>query len=284
MAGKLEKRPVIVPGYRAGQLTVEEATAVRRCGYVVWRCRCDCGGERLLDTRCLQRGSVTDCGCRTKVAPGQKDLTGQRFGKLVCLEPTDGRGENGALIWRCRCDCGNLCEAQSTQLQRGYRKSCGCLGHPPLKDYVGRRFGKLTVTGYAGKQNGMHRWACRCDCGRETTVGQTLLQSGKTKSCGCIQTGSIVKNLKLYDGTSVTKLESSRKKRIASNTSGYTGVYRHQKSGKWMAQITFKGKTYYLGSYDRLEDAVQARRKGEEMHGTFLQWYYDQFEKDSGGT
>ena len=47
--------------------------------------------------------------------------------------------------------------------------------------------GQLTVIEYAGKRAGMHRWKCVCDCGNETIVGQTLLQTGKTKSYGCIQ-------------------------------------------------------------------------------------------------
>ena len=43
-----------------------------------------------------------------------------------------------------------------------------------------------------------------------------------------------------------------------------------------MAQICFKGKTYYLGSYAKQEDAVHARRQGEEMYEEFLAWYYEQ--------
>ena len=50
--------------------------------------------------------------------------------------------------------------------------------------------------------------------------------------------------------------------------------YRSARSGKWQAQITFKRKTYYLGSFDKLEDAVKARKRGEEMHDVFLEWYY----------
>lgn len=58
--------------------------------------------------------------------------------------------------------------------------------------------------------------------------------------------------------------------------SGHTGVYRQAKSRKWAAQITFKGKTYYLGAYDKIEDAVKARKRGEEIHGDFLDWYRSQ--------
>lgn len=266
--------PKVQVGYRVGRLTVLSSTSLRKNGYTVWRCVCDCGGEILLDTRCLQRGTVRDCGCETAVKPGQKDLTGLRFGKLVCIEPTGQRGSGGGTVWRCRCDCGNECLAVSTQLTHGYKKSCGCLGHPSLKNFVGKRFGMLTVVEYAGKCDGMHRWRCRCDCGRETVVGQSLLQSGHTKSCGCLQRKQILENLCLVDGTSVTILETTRHRLISSNTSGYNGVYRNKRTQKWTAQITFKGQTHYLGSYDRIEDAVKARQCGEKMHDDFLERYF----------
>lgn len=327
-------KPKIGIGFRIGKLTVSEPTGERKNGYMVWNCTCDCGGAIQLDTRTLQRGTVRDCGCETKVKPGQKDLTGQRFGRLVCLEPSPRRDKQGGTQWLCQCDCGKQCLAATHQLLCSYKKSCGCLSHPPLKDYVGKRFGMLTVLEYAGKRDGMHRWRCLCDCGNETIVGQTLLQSGRTKSCGCngsppmenltgrifgkltvlelaewkkgtsywrcrcecgnetivryvylinghtkscgcLQRGAILDNLRLVDGTSVTKLEAMRNRTISSNTSGYTGVYRQKNSGKWAAQITFKNKTYYLGAYDNIDDAIKARKRGEEMHDDFLEWYYE---------
>lgn len=264
-------------GYRVGQLEVIAPTEERKNGYTVWRCRCGCGSERLVDTRTLQRGTVRDCGCMTKVPPGASDLTGKRFGKLVAIAPTDQRKYSGGVVWRCLCDCDNVVYVSTHQLLSGYRKSCGCLSHPPLKDFIGKRFGQLTVTGYEGKRAGMHRWKCRCDCGKDTVVGQTLLQSGKTKSCGCLQQNVILENLKLVDGTSVTVLEASKKHPIRSNTSGYTGVYQNKQTGKWRAQITFRRKTYYLGSFEKLEDAVKARKRGEEMHEDFLNWYYQEY-------
>ena len=161
------KMQMIGPGYRLGMLTVEEATPERKGRYVVWRCKCDCGGEVLLDTRKLQRGTQKDCGCRTKIAPGIKDLTGKRFGKLVALEPTEER-KRTSVVWRCRCDCGREALVPASQLHNGFVKSCGCLSHPPIKDYVGRRFGKLTVEAYAEKKDGHHMWKCICDCGNES--------------------------------------------------------------------------------------------------------------------
>lgn len=137
---------------------------------------------------------------------------------------------------------------------------------------MGKRFGRLTVTGYAGKENGIHRWKCICDCGKETVVGQSSLQRGRTKSCGCLQATIYRENLELCDGTSIAMLRASKNGRlIKTNTSGYNGVYYHNRRGLWVAQITFKGKTKYLGAYEKLEEAVKARLKGEEIYDEFLE-------------
>ncbi|MBP3210369.1 MAG: hypothetical protein J6M64_10785, partial [Oscillospiraceae bacterium] len=57
-----KKTPISWPGTRIGHLTVLDATDQRKGRYIVWRCKCDCGNEILLDTRALQRGTITDCG------------------------------------------------------------------------------------------------------------------------------------------------------------------------------------------------------------------------------
>ncbi len=259
-------------GYRVGRLTAEEPTEQRKGGYIVWKCRCDCGGEILLDTRCLKRGTVRDCGCLSKVRPGQRDISGSRFGKLTAICPTEKRSARGSILWLCRCDCGREALAEAGQLVRGDRKSCGCMRHPVLKDFVGKRFGKLTVLAYVGKEAGMHKWKCRCDCGKESVVGQSLLQSGKTKSCGCLQAATYRENLKLIEGTSVTALLAVKGGRLLkSNKSGYNGVYLDKRRGRWVAQITFQGKTRYLGAYENLEQAVKARQMGEEIYDEFLE-------------
>lgn len=207
------------------------------------------------------------------------DLTGQRFGKLVVLSETEKRMDNGSIVWRCRCDCGKLAEVSGRRLIRGKVRSCGCLSAPFYKDYIGKRFGRLTVIEPAGKirKNGatVTWWKCLCDCGRETTVSQTDLQKGDTKSCGCLQKDRVKEALTLIDGTSVALLERVHEKPPRSNnTSGCTGVYQ-RKNGGWAAYINFKKKRYNLGSYKTREEAVEARRRGEEIHADFLTWYYE---------
>ena len=210
-----------------------------------------------------------------------QDLTGRRFGKLLVLSPTEKRADGGSVVWKCRCDCGNVAEVSAQRLNCGKVRSCGCLSNPPLKDYVGKRFGRLTVLEYAGKKRRVTEnsaatitfWKCRCDCGREIIAAQPELQNGDTQSCGCLQKERMGEALGLVDGTSVVLLEQSRKRLRSSNTSGYTGVYQ-EKSGKWVAYINFKKKRYWLGRYADKEDAIKARQRGEELHEDFLDWYY----------
>ena len=54
-----------------------------------------------------------------------KDLTGQRFGRLVVIgiDPDSVR----KTYWYCRCDCGNTKKVRSDSLQSGRIRSCGCL-------------------------------------------------------------------------------------------------------------------------------------------------------------
>jgi hypothetical protein len=57
----------------------------------------------------------------------RKDLTGQRFGKLVAIEPI--RKDHYGWIWKCKCDCGNETECVSTRLKLKRKQSCGCSLH-----------------------------------------------------------------------------------------------------------------------------------------------------------
>lgn len=56
-----------------------------------------------------------------------RDLTNQRFGRLVVICKIKRRSNVGTVIWLCRCDCGNLKEVKSSDLVWGGTKSCGCL-------------------------------------------------------------------------------------------------------------------------------------------------------------
>ena len=264
-------------GTVVGNLTVDSDSGLRKNRYTVWKCKCICGKEILLDTRTIQRGTVLDCGCITKVKKNIHDISNQRFGRLIAVRPLEKRDQSGGVLWECKCDCGNVCYASGIQLRKGNIKSCGCLSHPTIKNWFGKRFGKLIVIKYVGKQKGVHYWKCKCDCGKETIVSQTNLQNGHTKSCGCLQTESGIKNLKLIEGTSISKLEATNKRLYKTNTSGFNGVYYAKKNRKWIAQISFKRKTYYLGEFDNKQEAIECRKEANRcLFDSFLEKYYSE--------
>lgn len=65
----------------------------------------------------------------TKYAPkahNSKDLTGQRFGRLVVLACA-GKNRYNRLLWHCRCDCGRDTTVIGNHLRNGNTQSCGCL-------------------------------------------------------------------------------------------------------------------------------------------------------------
>lgn len=116
----------------------------------------------------------------------EKDLCGQRFGKLVILQKSEKppqcktRGD----YWLCRCDCGNETVVLGSNLRRGHTTSCGC---KKLRDLTGQHIGKLTVLGRSDKyaSRGKRRvrlWECIYDCGNVTYKATYTLTSGAENS------------------------------------------------------------------------------------------------------
>ena len=166
-------------GQRFNKLTAVRPTEHRSSTSIIWECICDCGNTTFAAAKNLRSGGTKSCGCLATI-----DITGQRFGKLVAVRPTDER-RNGAVVWECRCDCGNVTFAVIRNLRSGSTRSCGC--NTIAIDLTGQRFGKLTaVRPTKERLNRQVVWECACDCGNTAFVGAGRLRSGTKKSCGCV--------------------------------------------------------------------------------------------------
>lgn len=117
--------------------------------------------------------------------PQRIEMVGRRFGRLTVTEFAGRRqGKNRSTLWRCVCDCGGQSVVDGSTLRSGAVKGCGCLrGHQRLINLVGQKYGRLTVTAYAGES----RWTCKCECGEEHTVPGGDLKDGKVRSCTCLK-------------------------------------------------------------------------------------------------
>ena len=150
---------------------------------------------------------------KEKRAINFKDLTGQRFGKLVVIEEIKDceNKTRKASLWQCECDCGNKRSVESANLTNGRVTSCGCVIKTRLIDLSGQRFGKLLAIERTENVGNGTMWKCQCDCENKTIVNVNAyaLRSGHTRSCGCI---AKERNGLYYGKAAFNKLLSSYKR------------------------------------------------------------------------
>lgn len=261
-------------GKRFGRLVAIRPIGERKGSFVTWECLCDCGKTTFVASGALLSGNTRSCGCISEENKRKRanDLTGTRFGKLVAIRPTDKR-ERGRVVWECLCDCGETAFVSGDQLNSGLVKSCGCLkkeiGKQKAKNLSDQRFGRLLAIRPTDKRRfGSIVWECICDCGSTAFVSGRDLVAGSVLSCGCLKKETLLRNSSALPysqdyvaGTSIDMLKSKKIKK--NNTTGFRGVC--PRKDKFLAYIGFQNKTYHLGTYTSIEDAVRVRKKAEAL-------------------
>lgn len=139
-----------------------------------------------------------------------------------------------------------------------------CFQNGNRQNLKGKQFGNLIAiepTKHRSTDRSIY-WRCRCKaCGREKEIPANQLKKGVQISCGCERANRLQRTNGYIDGTCLKNVFSDKISK--NNTSGHKGVY--QKRGKWAAKIQYKKKVYYLGTYDRIEDAIEVRKMAENM-------------------
>lgn len=138
--------------------------------------------------------------------PAKINLLNKRFGKLLVIEETEKR-KNKSIVWKCKCDCGNIIELSTKNLRSDGIIQCpNCGNHrepskPIPENIINKKFNHLTVL----EKSDNNKYKCQCDCEKHTIVyvrKQDLI-SGHTKSCGCskrkYQIGDIINNRKIIN-------------------------------------------------------------------------------------
>ena len=134
-----------------GRLTVIKPQNIRT-KQQNWQCVCDCGNIIYPSTHDLLSGHSLSCGCARieKVQnvgrANQINYVGMRSGLLVAIAPTQERSSGGQIIWKCKCDCGNVIYCPGTQIKTQQILSCGC---------VSRSYGELKISEIL-KENNYH--------------------------------------------------------------------------------------------------------------------------------
>lgn len=84
-----------------------------------------------------------------------KDLTGKRFGRLTPIEMVGRKGRS--VVWRCKCDCGNIKDVSAKHLVPCGTRSCGCITTERLR-------AKLTKHGESKSELGKSWYRMRSRC------------------------------------------------------------------------------------------------------------------------
>ena len=103
---------------------------------VMWLCKCSCGTIKEVRSEHLRSGASTSCGCvqKQKAAAtceevgkmNKKDWMNKKVDFLTVIQETPDRSQNGSIIWKCLCDCGNIVYKSSSDLARHKSCHCGC--------------------------------------------------------------------------------------------------------------------------------------------------------------
>lgn len=266
------RKSLLEQGYASSTVT-NYAKCVNR--FLIW-----CGREDL----CFRRGQA-------------KNLTGIRFGRLTALYPMDERRRRN-VVWHCVCDCGREVDVPSAWLLSGDTASCGCRKGEVLfyanKYYDGtsieqsmsERLLPNNTSGYTGVIWNRGRWKAQIQykgsshfLGSYRNIEDAAEARKRAKERVCEDAEGLLEGFKkdypkpepvLQEKTVVDYIKPVRRngempiRAIRSNnTSGTAGVWQRQ--DKWAAKITWQGKTYSLGCYETIEEAIEARKGAETV-------------------
>lgn len=118
-----------ITGKRIGIMTaMKRLDKKTKGGYWIWGFKCDCGNTREIPINNLimkeNNRRPLSCGCNKR---GNKNIAGERFGRLVALKRVADNSSAMNSRWECNCDCGNKHVVGTSELLNGVTRSCGCI-------------------------------------------------------------------------------------------------------------------------------------------------------------
>lgn len=170
---KIEYNDLI--GKTFGFLTIKEITK-NKAPYKQAICKCLCGNTctrgvcDLIKAKNKIGSRRAQCGQCYNGIPLKKFI-GEKYGYLTIIDFVKDIKPLKAI---CKCSCGNKCERLFTNLQRNSRKhkkllsQCGeCFQGIPLKNFIGKKYGGLTILDVKKKTTPPFRkfFMCKCVCG-----------------------------------------------------------------------------------------------------------------------
>ncbi len=212
--------------------------------------------------------------------PRLRNLTNQRFGKLVVIKRAPNKGGRFT-CWLCQCECGKTTTVRSGDLQSRKTTSCGCWRNQIL------RSGIRTTHGL--KQHALYKnWKAikqRCSNknnqsfknygGRGIEICQEWRENFEIFYNWAMSNGwepglqiDRIDNNGHYEPLNCHFTNSRHNCSHKTNTSKYgVGIYKTP-AGKFVAQAFVNKKTRHIGTFKTLREAEQTRKKFIKEQGS----------------
>lgn len=224
------------------------------------------------------------------------DLTNRRFECLTVksIYKKNAKGRNRTYCL-CQCDCGNKKEVYKSNLQSGATVDCGCgIGRKKRNKrnstrrnkshfYYKNEYREEGNIVYVKLRNTNNEMICnkedwekfRMHAWKESHKGYAIsLYKDESKKVHFFHRMVIgAEKGEIVDHINQNRLDNRRENlrktsssmnsfnRKTKNKSGYSGVT--YSNGKWNVAMTVNYKPIYLGRYEKLEDAIEARKSAE---------------------
>lgn len=203
------------------------------------------------------------------------DLKDKKFGRLI-VQNEVGRDKTGRILWKCKCDCGNIRNIRGTDLHKGRQKSCGCLRtektienstiHNMSKTPTYRTWSNMVQRCNNHKNNSYYNYG-----GRGIKVCEKWLNFiGFFEDMGLRPDGLTIERRDNELGYSKTncywadRTAQARNQRLKkTNKTGVSGVSWRSKEQRYHVSIGRNKKSIYFGGFPTLETATEARKQAE---------------------
>lgn len=295
-------------GEKYGKLTIIKEIEHTPSGMRRVFCKCDCGNTRITSPYSLHNGNVTCCEeCLKKKKQDEqiqkyRYMIGETYGKLTVDNIFYDTNKKRVMAHSvCSCEDHNELICSVHYLLSGNTKSCGCIE----KNRGTRKNNKYDLNndygiGYFDDGDNFYfdledldkikkyYWSklyvndlCYAVTKRKINgINKSLLMHRLVM--GVLDNPNVevdhIKHNTLDNRKSQLRIGTKWENNLnhglfVNNTSGYSGVQWDKKNKRWYATITYNGEHYWLGYYDKKEDAINARKYAEDYY--FKEWSYD---------